>query len=263
MLQQTQVERVVPLFEAFVARWPGFEALAAASRSDVVRAWQGLGYNSRAIRLHELSRAVVREHGGVLPSATEALRALPGVGAYTAGAIRAFAFGLDDAALDTNVRRVVHRFRLGVEVPPKATAREVDELARTMVPSGNAFAWNSAMMDLGATLCTARAPKCLLCPLQAACAAAPIDPAVLAAAQRANRSSAPAVRFEDTDRYARGRIVARLSDLPPGAGVSLLDLAARLPERSLEDVERVVTALLRDGLVSADAEERGYRLADN
>ena len=261
MLQQTQVDRVVPLFEAFVARWSDFATLAAASRADVVRAWQGLGYNSRALRLHELSRAVMRDFGGRLPSDTHELRALPGVGAYTAGAIRAFAFDLDDVALDTNVRRVVHRVRLGIETPPKATMREVDALARSMVTPGYGYAWNSATMDLGATICTARAPKCLLCPLSSECVAAPIDPEALARAQRAVRP-AKAERFADTDRFVRGRIIDRLRALPPGACVSLLDLAAGLPARPFGDVERIVGSLVRDGLVCVDGDEPAYRLAD-
>ncbi|MBV8299690.1 MAG: A/G-specific adenine glycosylase, partial [Candidatus Eremiobacteraeota bacterium] len=115
MLQQTQVERVIPLYHAFIARFPDFAALAAADAGDVVRAWRGLGYNSRAVRLHALARAVVARHGGKLPPETEALRALPGIGAYTAAAVRAFAFELDDAAVDVNVRRVIHRVAFGLE----------------------------------------------------------------------------------------------------------------------------------------------------
>ncbi len=177
MLQQTQVERVIPLYEAFLARFPTFEALAAADAGDVVRAWRGLGYNSRAIRLHALARAVVERHGGQLPRETDALRALPGIGAYTAAALRAFAFELDDAAMDVNLRRVIHRVAFGLEHPPLAGARALDTLALAAVPRGAAHDWNSAMMDLGATICTARAARCLVCPLREACAAAPVDPA--------------------------------------------------------------------------------------
>ena len=166
MLQQTQVERVIPLYEAFVARWPSFAALAAADAGDVVRAWRGLGYNSRAVRLHALARAVVERHGGALPAELGALRALPGIGAYTAAAVRAFAFERDDAAMDVNLRRVVHRVRFGLEHPPLADERALDTLALAAVPPGAAHDWNSALMDLGATLCTARAPKCLVCPLR-------------------------------------------------------------------------------------------------
>ncbi len=134
MLQQTQVERVIPLYEAFVARWPSFAALAAADAGDVVRAWRGLGYNSRAVRLHALARAVVERHGGALPRETDALLALPGIGAYTAAAVRAFAFECDDAAMDVNLRRVVHRVRFGLEHPPLADERALDTLALAAVP---------------------------------------------------------------------------------------------------------------------------------
>ena len=120
MLQQTQVERVIPIFERFVHAWPDFAALAAASQADVVRAWKGLGYNSRAVRLHKLARAVCERYAGVLPSAQPELLALPGIGPYTARAIAAFAFDADVAAIDTNVRRIVHRTQLGIEWPPLA-----------------------------------------------------------------------------------------------------------------------------------------------
>ncbi len=120
MLQQTQVDRVIPLYEAFIAAFPDFAALAAAEAGDAVRMWRGLGYNSRAMRLHALARAVVERHGGVLPSDRDALLALPGIGPYTASAVRAFAFELDDVALDTNIRRIAHRTGFGLEYPRRS-----------------------------------------------------------------------------------------------------------------------------------------------
>ncbi|HTA37642.1 MAG TPA: hypothetical protein VK760_01130 [Candidatus Acidoferrales bacterium] len=264
MLQQTQVDRVVPKFDAFVARFPDFAALAAASTADVLREWKGLGYNSRAVRLKRVAEAVCERYGGVMPQETALLRELPGVGPYTAAAIRAFAFNIDDAPVDTNIRRIVHRLFFGVEFPVEASPRELDERANELVPSGAAHDWSSAMMDLGASLCTARAPKCLPCPLIANCAAAPIDAAALEAARTANakpRSPQEALRFESTTRYARGRIVDRLRELPPGAGISLLDLhrdvAPLLPGRPIEAVDELVGALERDGLVA----RRGERIA--
>jgi len=259
MLAQTQVERVVPKFEAFVERFPNFRALAESSRADVLREWRGLGYNSRAVRLHRLAQAVLQRHGGVLPNDPKELRSLPGIGEYTAAAIRAFAFDLDDAPIDTNVRRIVNRTLFGLEYPRAASARELDERARSLVPHGRAHDWNSALMDLGATLCTARAPKCLLCPLRAECAAAPIDAVqlerlrALAAQSRAPDQRVP---FAQTTRYARGRIVDRLRDLPPGQRISLLDLydslAASMTGRSLDDLRAFVGALEADGLVTHD-----------
>ena len=261
MLQQTQVDRVVPKFEAFVARFPDFRTLALASTADVLREWKGLGYNSRAVRLKQVAEAVCQRFGGEMPREASLLRHLPGVGPYTAAAIRAFAFDLDDAPVDTNIRRIVHRLFFGIEFPPKATPRGLDERASELVPPGEAHDWNSAMMDLGANLCTARSPKCMLCPLRSNCAAAPIDPAALEAARAANakpRSPQEALRFESTTRYARGRIVDRLRELPPGAAISLLDLhrevAPLLPGREIEEVDELVGALVRDGLVARSGE---------
>ncbi|HEY4433302.1 MAG TPA: hypothetical protein VGM99_02765 [Candidatus Cybelea sp.] len=260
MLAQTQVDRVVPRFEAFVERFPDFASLAKAPLADVLREWKGLGYNSRAVRLHRLARAVVVDHGGALPSGAEALRSLPGVGPYTLAAIRAFAFNLDDAPVDTNVRRIVHRLFFGIEHPRAAGAAQLDERARALVPWDRAHDWNSALMDLGALLCTARAPKCLLCPLRGDCRAAPVDAAALELARAANvkRASAQeAIPFEQSRRYARGRIIDRLRELPAGQRISLLDLTLamqpQLPGRSNAELREVVAALERDGLISSDA----------
>jgi A/G-specific adenine glycosylase len=258
MLQQTQVERVIPIFERFVERFADFAALAHAPPSEVVRAWRGLGYNTRAIRLQRVASAVVERYDGTLPSERDALLGLPGIGAYTAGAVRAFAFDIDEVALDTNVRRIAHRVRFGLEVPVAAGAREVDEAARAMLTRGQAFAWNSAMMDLGAGVCTARAPKCLLCPLRRGCAAAPVDSAALAALQR-SRPRAVRVRFEDTNRFARGRIVDLLRELPPNRAISLLDLHAalqpQLGSRDPAEVASLVASLERDGVVRCSDEQ--------
>jgi A/G-specific adenine glycosylase len=256
MLQQTQVERVIPLYEAFVERWSSFAALAAADAGDVVRAWRGLGYNSRAVRLHALARAVVERHDGKLPAETDALLALPGVGAYTAAALRAFAFERPDAAMDVNLRRVVHRVRFGLEHPPLAGARALDTLALAAVPGDAAHDWNSALMDLGATICTARAPKCLVCPLREACAAAPVDPYELAERARAHAKRKPpqsALPFERTTRFLRGRIIDRLRDVPPRQTLAVealeRDLATLVPADRLHELPGIVDALVRDGIV--------------
>jgi A/G-specific adenine glycosylase len=266
MLAQTQVDRVVPKFVAFVARFPDFRALAGASTADVVREWKGLGYNSRAVRLHRLAAEVLERHGNVVPSGGEALRALPGIGPYTASAIRAFAFNLDEVAIDVNVRRVMHRLFVGLEHPVAAPTREVETRARAALPRGHAHDWNSALMDLGATICTARAPKCILCPVRAHCAAAPIEPELLerARAARPDRRSPQAdVPFRQTTRYARGRIVDRLRELPPGAQISLLDLydslEPALTGRTFDDVQKFVGDLERDGLVTSDGTQVALR----
>jgi A/G-specific adenine glycosylase len=206
MLQQTQVARVVPRYEAWVERWPDAAALAAAPVADVLRAWIGLGYNRRALRLHEAARVVARDGW------PEDLRDLPGVGPYTAAALGAFAFGRDEVAMDTNLRRVLDRTGGALELPP-----------------GRGAAFNNAVMDLGATVCTSRRPRCPACPL--ACGWVPADPAPAPVAR-----SRP--RFEDTDRYVRGRVVAALAagePLPTGVGEDRL--------------ARALTGLERDGLV--------------
>lgn len=238
MLQQTQVDRVVPKFEAFVERFPTFDALANASTADVLRAWKGLGYNSRAVRLKRLAEAVIERYGGRMPQATDELLDLPGIGPYTASAVRAFAFNVDDLPVDTNVRRIAER--VGSDLNP---------------PRGKAHDWASALMDLGATVCKARAPRCLLCPLRGDCAWAPLAPDSSAPAQRRREDAVP---FQKTARYARGRVIDRLRELPPGKRISFLDLhrdlEPLLPGRTVDDVRALVVALERDGLIARDGE---------
>ncbi|HEV3155366.1 MAG TPA: A/G-specific adenine glycosylase [Candidatus Baltobacteraceae bacterium] len=258
MLQQTQVDRVLPKYEAFVSRFPDVQTLARATAGDVLRYWKGLGYNSRAVRLQQIARRIVERFDARVPDDTSALRELPGVGAYTAAAVRAFAFEIDDAAVDTNVRRVVHRLLHGIEHPPAVPGTLLDAEARELIPPGRAHDWNSAIMDLGATICTARAPKCLLCPLTSVCTAFPIDTAALErrrAAHPRKRSAQESLPFRHTTRFARGRIVDRLRQLPPGERISLLDLHRDLSAtigRSADETAALVRALERDGLVRID-----------
>ncbi len=252
MLQQTQVDRVVTKFTAFIERFPTVRALAAASPGEVLRAWRGLGYNARAIRLHKVAEAVVAEHGARVPQATSALRALPGIGAYTAAAIRAFGYDLEDAPLDVNLKRVLRRVFWGAE-PSTATSAELSALALALVPRAGSYDWNSALMDLGAAICTARAPKCASCPVRTICSAAPLDVAALERTRRARSPRRKAVPFALTSRYARGRIVDRLRDLPPGARISLLDLHRDLRDalanRRIAELRELVSALHAEGLV--------------
>ncbi len=260
MLQQTQVDRVIPLYEAFIAAFPDFATLAAAEAGDAMRMWRGLGYNSRAIRLHALARAVVERHGGALPSDRVALLALPGIGPYTASAVRAFAFELDDVALDTNIRRIAHRTGFGLEYPASlASDAELDARARAALEPGTAHDWNSAMMDVGATICTARAPKCLLCPLRPGCVAAPVDAAALAVLARANsrRSPQESIPFERTTRFLRGRIIDRLRDVPRGDSLRVDELIASLativPADRITEIPVIADALERDGIIEQTA----------
>ncbi len=261
MLAQTQVARVLPKYEAFIARFPDVESLAAASTAEILRLWQGLGYNSRAVRLKQLAVALLERFGGRVPQELHELQSLPGIGPYTACAVRAFAFDADDAAVDTNVRRVVHRVLYGMEHPAAVPADVLNADARGLVPRGRGHDWNSALMDLGAAVCTARAPGCRNCPLRSACSAFPIDTRALQARRRRNaRAPSPqqAIAFEQTIRYARGRIVDRLARLAPYERISLLDLHADVAasvRRDADAVRAIVTALAREGLVELRGEQ--------
>jgi len=170
MLQQTTVVTVAPYFDRFVARWPNVSSLAAASLDAVLHQWQGLGYYARARNLHACARAVVDIHGGVFPDDAAGLRALPGIGDYTAAAIAAIAFDRREAAVDGNVERVVARLFAVREAMPTAKPR-LRALARELVPAERAGDFAQAMMDLGATICTPRKPRCVLCPWQKGCVA--------------------------------------------------------------------------------------------
>jgi len=224
MLQQTQVARVVERYERWLARWPDVFALAGAPPADVLAEWSGLGYNRRALRLREAALHVAREGW---PRDAAGLRALPGVGPYTAAAVASFAFGEPVAAVDVNVARVAARIGRG-------TPHE-------LLPAGREAAWNQAAMELGATVCRARRAACGECPAARWCRS---RDAVVVAPRGAGP---PRERFEDSNRWVRGRVVAALA---AGEGVP----ADIPPERlgpALEGLER-------DGLVERD--QAGWRL---
>ena len=170
MLQQTTVKAVGPYFEKFVARWPTVDALGKASLDDVLRMWAGLGYYSRARNLHACAAAVMREHGGQFPDSEEGLRALPGVGPYTAAAIAAIAFDHPTMPVDGNIERVVSRLFAVEDELPKAKPR-IQALAQTLLPADRAGDAAQALMDLGATICTPKKPACVLCPFTEGCTA--------------------------------------------------------------------------------------------
>jgi len=170
MLQQTTVVTVAPYFDRFVARWPEVLSLAAAALDEVLHQWQGLGYYARARNLHACAKVVAERHGGRFPDDIAGLRALPGIGDYTAAAIAAIAFDQCEAAIDGNVERVVTRLFAMREAMPGAKPK-LRVLARELVPDRRAGDFAQAMMDLGATICTPRRPRCVLCPWRDACAA--------------------------------------------------------------------------------------------
>ena len=170
MLQQTQVDRVLPKYAEWLEKYPSFEALASARISDVTSTWRPLGYNIRPRRLHAIAREAVERYDGQLPSDEETLLSFKGIGAYTAGAIRSFAFGQRAAILDTNVARVLFRVFVG-RGDPKAHAmrKQLWAISDTVLPRKRVFDFNQALMDLGATVCSARSPECAVCPMSRIC----------------------------------------------------------------------------------------------
>jgi len=175
MLQQTQVERVLPKYREWMARFPTLASLAEAPTAEAIKAWAGLGYNSRAVRLQQIARQAMSDYGGKLPDTLEGLMALKGIGRYTAGALACFAYELPVATVDTNIRRVLWRLFRGIEVVPwpagEPASRALLALAEWALPRPRAYDWQQALMDLGATICLARRPLCERCPVAECCAA--------------------------------------------------------------------------------------------
>ncbi|TMC03388.1 MAG: hypothetical protein E6J41_27700 [Chloroflexi bacterium] len=237
MLQQTQVARIVPRYAVFLARFPTPAACAAAPAGEVIRLWAGLGYNRRALHLHAAARAAVERHGGRLPDALDALLRLPGVGPYTARAVLAFAHERDVAVLDGNALRALSR----------VLGRSVDQSAAdALVPAGRGWAWNQAVLDLGATVCRAR-PDCAACPLAGAGACAWHRGGRTAADPwpRGARQS----RFEGSERQGRGRLVAALRAGPLERPA--IPAAAGWPDDEAR-AWRMAEALMAEGLVVAE-----------
>lgn len=204
MLQQTSVARVLPKFEAFIDEFPTPAALADAALGDALRLWTGLGYPRRCRNLRDAAIAITENHNGKLPGTLDELLALSGVGQYTARAVLAFAFDENVAVVDTNVSRVLSRLE-GVSM----SARELQNLADSLVPDGLGWEWNQVIMDFGARECTARVPKCESCPLSKLCTwrGEGDDPAPKSAG-----ASRPQARFEGSDRQARGRALRAVAD---------------------------------------------------
>lgn len=251
MLQQTPVVRVLPAYAEWLARWPTPSALASAAPGEAVRAWGRLGYPRRALRLHAAARAIVERHGGVVPDDHAALLALPGVGTYTAAAVASFAFGRRHAVVDTNVRRLYARAVGGVAHPtPSPTAADLRR-AESLLPDEPRVAarWAVATMELGALVCTARAPRCGECPISARCAWQ------LAGRPAYDGPPRRGQTYDGTDRQARGRLLAVLRDAEGAVPKARLDQAWPEPAQR----ERALDGLIADGLVEPLARRR-YRL---
>ena len=242
MLQQTQAPRVAPIFESFVARLPDVRALAGARRSDVIVAWAGLGYHRRAVALHRAALMIVDEHRAEVPREVDALRALPGVGPYTASAVASIAYGVPTAAVDTNVRRIAARYLFGLEAD-EAASGDLGRAADAWVPRARPGDWNQALMDLGREVCRPR-PRCDVCPFRGC------------RFRAADRPGGPSSRrrpaFEGSLRQVRGRVLAVLRASSSVSEAGLVEDLAEPPER----VAAAVAGLVRDGLAAADRDGR-------
>jgi len=271
MAQQTQAARAAEAWTAWMARFPTAETLAAASPADVLRAWAGLGYNRRALMLHRAAKAIVALHGGRVPDTVEGLMSLPGVGPYTARAVAAIAFGVCVGAVDTNVRRVLGRIAAGDADALGPSA--IQALADASVPDDRAGDWTHALMDVGAGPCRSRSPRCDACPAEPWCRcaadgrtsdgrtsdgrtsdgrtsagrASPLP----ATASRARRPAAP---FPSTNRWLRGRVLARARAAEDGAWSTFGDA---IGGHHAPAVQEAVTALGREGMLEVRETQDG------
>jgi A/G-specific adenine glycosylase len=248
MLQQTQVQRVLIKYPEFLRRFPTMQSLASAPLRDVVMIWRGMGYNNRAVRLHILARTVVEKHGSALPEDQVSLRTLPGIGKYTANALLSFAFGASVPVVDVNVRRVLSRIRWKmVTTGSLQDEGTVWQTAEELLPPGRAYDWNQALMDLGATICTARNPRCDECPVMSVCVSR----------RSMRRIAVPLLKKElmfhgIPNRAYRGRIIDVLRGSKRSMRVE--DVGKRIHTGFSRRNERWLTSLIagleRDGLVA-------------
>jgi len=250
MLQQTPVDRVIPEWTSWLRRWPTPAALADQAPAEAIRAWGRLGYPRRALRLHAAAGAIATRHDDLVPVEEAELLALPGVGPYTAGAVRAFAYGQRALALDTNVRRVIARHDHGQAMPDGSPTRAEMEYADGIQPRRAGAAWMAAVMELGALVCTARKPACDRCPVSATCRWLALG-----------RPDGPAPRrqpaYAGSDRQARGALLAVLRDAGGPVTQGALDRAwPDAPQRA-----RALDGLVADGLVEPAARGR-WQLPD-
>jgi A/G-specific adenine glycosylase len=258
MLQQTQVSRVLEKYPLFLRSFPTLHDLANANRANVVRCWQGMGYNNRAVRLHVLARIVVERHSGRLPRDAETLRTLPGIGRYTAMAILSSAFEEPVPIVDINIRRLYSR--LFWKMSDRSALRPEQEIwpvAGEMLPHRNVYDWNQALMDLGATVCTARTPQCNDCPLTTFCRSRRQIQRPSLRSSSPLRPSSPEPSYRGVPvRILRGRIVETLRGLPEGRQIRVHTLTKRLFDAPTHDdlcwTEQILRRLAKDGLVKIE-----------
>ena len=260
MLQQTQVERVIPAYSRFLLTFPTIQELAIASPMQVIQAWQGLGYYRRAVRLHQLSQIITNEMCGQIPTTVDELIKLPGIGHYTAAAVSCFAFNHQVAAIDVNVSRVLHRV-LGKHQPSKSSSptKHFQSLTQHILPSGHATKWNQALMDVGSLFCKSRAPLCSACPLVRTCNHSNI------CEQSTHTQQTPLVqntadashKFHGSTRYFRGSVIRILSGLETTEHITLDKLLNNINSQVEEQLKLSVEKFLvllqnmaNDGLIT-------------
>lgn len=246
MLQQTPVARVIPHLDAWLSRWPTPQALAAATPAEVVQQWANLGYPRRALWLHRAAIEITERHGGVVPREIDDLLRLPGIGDYTARAVAVFAYGDRHPVVDTNTRRVLARALLAQAQPAPPSRRDL-VLMDSLLPDSDeeSAVFNAAAMELGATVCTSRSPRCEICPLLDSCGW------VAAGRPDTTDTRRRQAAFEGSDRQARGAVLRMLRDAAPAA-VPLLGVLPDWPDPQQRD--RAIDSLIADGLAEADGE---------
>lgn len=245
MSQQTPVARILPMWLDWMQRWPTPADLAAAAPGEAVRHWGRLGYPRRALRLHEAACVMVERFGGEVPSTHAELLELPGVGEYTAAAVASFAFGERVAVIDTNIRRVEARTVTGVQYPANSLNKAERELAAQLLPRDDHVLWNQSSMELGALVCTAKAPKCDICPVRQMCAWQ------LAGAPEHDGPPRRGQAWAGTDRMVRGRILALLRE----TDMAVPHERIRLVWDDEQQRERCLDSLVADGLVELVGED--------
>ena len=239
MLQQTPVNRVLPIYEEWMKRWPTASSLSKATPAQVITAWGRLGYPRRALRLHECSKEITNNLGGKIPENEAELRALPGIGEYTAAAIAAFAFEKRSLVLDINIRRLYARLFDGVETPTQAATKVEKSRYEELIPKREPHVWAAASMELGAVICISQAPKCGICPVAHVCAWRSLDYPKSDVAKRRQT-------WHGTDRQCRGTIVQALREnevLTKSQITQLWDVPSQL--------EKALLTLLDDGLIES------------
>ncbi|MFM1910109.1 MAG: hypothetical protein RLZZ545_807 [Actinomycetota bacterium] len=237
MLQQTPVNRVAPIYQEWMKRWPTAAALAAATPAEVITAWGRLGYPRRALRLHECAKVITHELSGKIPEDENELRKLPGIGEYTAAAMAAFAFNKRSLVLDINIRRLFARLFDGVEVPSQSSTKSEKSRYEALIPKKDAHIWAAATMELGAIICTSQSPKCGICPVAHGCTWRSLDYPKSDVVKRTQT-------WHGTDRQCRGTIVQALRDnevLTKNQISQLWDVPSQL--------EKAILTLLDDGLI--------------